>query len=110
MRLMRALSNPDTVAGLHRLGQLRGELLAEESQGAACAALRPRSGAIQDAVLQVLAESAGARRPVEIHAQVEIRLGHEVSPDTISSAPAVACRVRHPTVVRIGYGPYQIAR
>jgi hypothetical protein len=63
-------------------------------------ALRLRAGAIQDAVLDVLADADGALRCGEIHARVQHRLGRAVARDTVTSYLSVACRAADPKIVR----------
>jgi len=67
-----------------------------------------RTGAIQEAVVAVLALAASPLRAHEIHRAVERQLGRPVSLDTVASFLSVASRdVRRP-VVRVEVGTYSV--
>jgi len=80
----------------------------DEAEPSRCP-LRPPQGAIQAAVLEVLAAAAGSLRPGEIRERVQQRLDVEISQDTVTSFLSVACRADEPTVIRLGYGRYRMA-
>ena len=71
---------------------------------------RPRIGAIQAAVLDVLGEAHVPIGPHGLHAAVEQLLGQPVSTDTIGSYLSVAARTAALPVIRTGPGLYALTR
>jgi hypothetical protein len=66
-------------------------------------------GAIQGAVLDVLAESGEPMRPRDVHASVQRHLQWTVSRDTVGSFLSVAARSASMPVIRTGPGLYELA-
>ena len=109
MRLTRALSNPERGSPWARLNRMRGELVGQaELSGRPRALIKRRHGVVQAAVVEVLRDASGAMRAVEIHADVEQRLGSEVPSATVGSFLSVAGRSADCPVQRVGYGRYRI--
>jgi len=65
-------------------------------------------GAIQDAVLDVLANTGRPMRRADVHRAVELRLQRSVSLDTVGSFLSVAARNPDMPVVRVGAGLYDL--
>jgi len=112
MRLTGACSNPDVARLVAAAAERKRQILL----GCARTSRRPLPqlrlplGAIQTAVLDVLADDAsGVWRPREICACVEARLQRSISQDTISSFLSVASRSTKSPVRRVGRGLYQLA-
>jgi hypothetical protein len=64
VRLIGALSNPDALTSLLRLDRIRAKLLVEAAETSRVAAvLKPRNGAVQAAILDVLGAASDPRRP-----------------------------------------------
>lgn len=107
MRLSGALSNqqalPKLEAAVRALVRCRRRTTSTMPERRA---LRLPMGAIQDAVLAVLAGAVEPMRPREVHAEVEQRLGRPTSQDTVSSFLSVAARRASLPVERVNYGRY----
>jgi hypothetical protein len=107
MHLTGALSNRSSQEKLERLDILRRRLLRQAAQAPRPAKrLRPRNGAVQEAVLHVLAVSAEPMRVADVHAAVEHLLGRQVSQNTVGSFLSVATRQTSMPIKRVGPGWY----
>ena len=105
-----ALSNPEVQENLERLVKKLDQI------GAGGAAPRPtvlarsrRVGAVPDAIVRVLSESAAPLRMRDIHAEVEIALGQAVSRSTVKNWLASHICGEKPRLVRLGRGRYRLA-
>jgi hypothetical protein len=111
MRLAGALSNQAAVEKLSRLNHLRKTLLREAAKSPRPAKRsRPRSGAIQQAVVQVLTDAAEPMHAAKVHAVVERLLGRSVSRDTVNSCLSVGARDTEAQFERLGRGRYRLRR
>ena len=63
--------------------------------------LKPRHGATQAAVLEVLARAPDPLRAVEVHAAAEALLGHAADPSGIGSSPIVRNAKREIVSMRV---------
>jgi hypothetical protein len=108
MRLTGALSNRSSQEKLERLDTLRGRLLRQAAQASRQAKrLRLRNGAVQQAVLHVLAASPEPMRVADLHAAVEHFLSMPVSRDTVNSCLSAGARGTEPPFERVALGCYQ---
>lgn len=111
MHLMGALSNRSGQEKLERLDALRRRLLRQAAQAPRQAKrLRLRIGAVQQAVLHVLAVSAGPMRVADVHAAVEHLLSMPVSKDSVNSCLSVGARGAEPRFERVSPGRYRLRR
>jgi hypothetical protein len=108
VRLTGAMSNGQVASTLTGLLARKRELECGDVAGVPAERLRLPQGAIQAAVLDVLASASASLRPSEVRARVEQRLGRAVSIDTVSSFLSVAARSGEWRVVRTSYGRYQL--
>src|SRR4051794_20301645 len=108
MRLTGAMSNGQVASTLTGLLARKRELECGDVAGVSAERLRLPQGAIQAAVLDVLASASASLRPSEVRARVEQRLGRAVSIDTVSSFLSVAARSGEWRVVRTSYGRYRL--
>lgn len=110
MRVTGPLSNPRTMSRLEAAARAHSRIGQAPCAGQALTrrALRLSMGAIQTAVLEVLAAAGGSLRTDEIHSRVEARLERVVSRDTINSFLSVAARDSQSHVARPARGSYEV--
>ena len=107
MRLTGALSNLDVSDSLDAaVGGKRGIAVPVPTRSSR-PRLRPRLGAIQGTILNVLDEAGRAVGPREVRDLVETRLQQPVSLDTVSSFLSVASRAQRPAVHKVKRGLYR---
>jgi hypothetical protein len=109
MRLSGALSNQATADALGALVDRKRRLGMVGINEDARPLIRLPQGAIQAAVLEVLADASGSLRAVEIHSRVQTRLMQSITRDTVTSFLSVGCRSTSLPVIRVGHGRYRIA-
>ena len=68
--------------------------------------LRPRQGALQEAILTVLEMAGEPVTPRQLREAAERLLGHAISPDTVTSLLSVGARSGSSPVTRVGLGQY----
>jgi hypothetical protein len=111
VHLAGALSNRSSQEKLERLDALRGRLLRQAAQAPSQAKrLRLRNGAVQRAVLHVLAASPEPMRVTDVHAAVERLLGMPVSKDSVNSCLSVGSRGAEARFERVSPGRYRLRR
>jgi hypothetical protein len=107
VRLAGALSNPDD--RLTRVGELRTRLLRKAANvSAPHRVLRPRCGAVQEAVVRVLGVAPEAMRVGDVHRAVERLLETPVSRDTINSCLSVGAGATEGRFERVKVGWYRL--
>jgi hypothetical protein len=72
--------------------------------------MRLRCGAVQAAVIKVLAATQEPMQVRDIHASVERLLSMQVSKDSVNSCLSVGARKASPLFERIGFGRYYLVR
>lgn len=91
------------------LTDLRARLLSQAARSERTANPPPlRCGAIQDAVIRVLAEADDPMRVTEVHAAVERVLSMRVSKDSVNSCLSTRARGADPLFVRVKFGHYRL--
>lgn len=109
MGLTGALSNQPASEKRLRLDLLRKKLLREAARSPRPAKrARPRSGVVKEAVIEVLASSAGPMQAIQIHAAVERLLGRPVSKDTVKSCLSDGAHGPEARFERLGRGRYRL--
>lgn len=109
MDLAGALSNQSVGEKLARLNALRKKLLDEVAKSPH--PVKPvvlRSGAIQQAVVKVLAASPDPMHAAKVHAAVEHLLSMPVSRDSVNSCLSVGARSPGGQFERLGRGRYRL--
>ena len=107
VRLTGALSNLDVSDSLDAaVGGKRGIAVPVPTRSSR-PRLRPRLGAIQGTILNVLDEAGRAVGAREVRDLVETRLQQPVSLDTVSSFLSVASRAPRPAVHKVKRGLYR---
>jgi hypothetical protein len=109
VHLAGALSNRSGQEKLERLDALRRRLLRQAAQAPRQAKrLRLRNGAVQEAVLRVLATSPEPMRVADVHAAVERLLSMPVSRDSVNSCLSVGARGAEAPFERVKIGWYRV--
>jgi hypothetical protein len=94
---------------LVRLTELRARLLSQAAGSSQPAVqLRPRCGAIQDAVIHVLGTAEAPMSVGDVHAAVERHLSMRVSKDSVNSCLSVGARGADALFERTGRGVYRL--
>ena len=105
MELNGALSNPQLVLEIQRITEVRCDL-AESGIGRAVTGVRPRAGAVADAVRTVLSLADAPMRASDVYRACEELLGQPVRWGTVKSALASAAASRGSNIERVAYGKY----
>jgi hypothetical protein len=107
--LIGALLNSDEK--LARLNVLREKLLRREAQSPQPEPRRRlRNGAVQKAVIKVLAASSEPMHSAKVHLAVERLLNVPVSKDTVNSCLSVGAQGPKAQFERLGRGRYRLAK
>lgn len=106
-----ALSNHAMAERLPRLNRLRKELLRKAAVSLPSAKRpRPRSGAIQKAVVEALSATTEPMRIRDLQAAVERLLSMRVSKSTVNSCLSVGAGGANPRFERVSPGRYRLRR
>jgi hypothetical protein len=68
-----------------------------------------RCGAVQAAILKVLAAAQEPMRVRDVHAAVECLLASHVSRDSVNSCLSTKAKGKHPLFKRVGLGSYALS-
>jgi hypothetical protein len=110
VRLLGAISDPETTREYERLNQLRKRLLRDGPKAPAqrVPSPPPRTGEISAAVAQVLGPTRSPLRVGEIHRFVEQLLGQPVRRETVKACLVRGASAKRPKYDRVSYGRYRL--
>lgn len=110
MRLSGCLSNLPRIERIHKAIEARSKLTISDGPKSSPRDIRPKQGAIQEAVIAVLEEHSQPLGPAAVRGRVSVLLEREVSYDTISSFLSVASRNEKWPITRVSTGFYGLRK